>query len=412
MIGRFRVLKVLQNPPIRKLWLSQVLSAVGDNFYDIAVVWIATRQVGAAAGGVVLAGSLSTLIFGIFGGILADRVDRRLGMAVVDGLRALVLLILILFASLDELRLWHLVIVTAINVGLNALFQPMLIASLPVISKDAEELQATNALMDVTARIARATAPMLAGFVLANLLPTHLFALDALTFFISMLAILSLSTSFHWKPKRDPAKPRAMRQELRDAYRLVTQHPYLRYLFFIVIPWTNIVWGLAYIIGIPLLAERVLQGDAQTFGAIVSAYGVGNILSNLVLGNLTITNRAQVMFWGVIVLGLGFLSLGLSQSLPIAMLSAFFAAMGGPMEDLMLLMMIQEDFPTDQIGKIYSLRLVISEIGYSIGVGSAALIYAILSVPMVIAICGMILVITAGLGYIRTTRRVVNSYSV
>ena len=91
-----KTLSVLRRPDIFKLWISQLFSAIGDNFFDMAVVWIATQEVGAVAGLIVLAGSVPTLIFGIPGGVLVDRWDRRLTLAIVDGLRMSVLLVLVL----------------------------------------------------------------------------------------------------------------------------------------------------------------------------------------------------------------------------------------------------------------------------------------------------------------------------
>lgn len=391
-----RTLSVLRRPDIFKLWISQLFSAIGDNFFDIAVVWIATQEVGAAAGLIVLAGSLPTLIFGIPGGVLVDRWDRRLTLAIVDVIRMSVLLILVLLSFVGEVSLWHLAVVTAINVGLNALFGPALIASVSIVSETSAELQAVNALMDITARLARATAPSLAGILLATLLPRDLFALDALTFAISAIAVYSLSRQLEWKPKPATQAPIDWRSNLLTGWRLIQAHPVMRWAvgMRLVIDW---VWGTIFIIGVPLLVDTQFDSDPRLFGYIVAAYGVGSVISNVIIGNLTIRRRAFVMFSAFIVWAVGFVMMASATNPLVAILGSFIASFGGPMDNLMALLYIQDDFAGENMGKVYGLRMVVMELGYSLGVGGAALYYHLLPVQTGILLAALI---SAGCGLI------------
>ena len=95
------------------------------------------------------------------------------------------------------------------------------------------------------------------------------------------------------------------------------------------------------------------------------------------------------MFLGIIMFGIGSIFIALAPSLEVALFGAFFASLGGPMDDIMMLLYIQEDIADQHTGKIYSLRVVLSEIGYSIGVASAAIVYTTIDIPtaMTIATC-------------------------
>jgi len=392
---------VLKNRDTLKLWVSQILSSIGDNFYDMAVIWIATSKVGAGAGLVVLAGSLSTLIFGIFGGIFADRWDRRITMATVDFIRMTVLLGLVAISLTDDLQLWHLALVSAINMGLNALFQSSLIASLKTVSRDTAELQATNALMDVTARIARALAPSLAGFLLATTLPAYLFFADAMTFLFSALAVLSLSRSHQWRAEAINSEQRkTILSDVMVGFRAIHQHDVMRWLMPIKAV-LNAVWGVAFVIGIPLMVDDRFGGDARIYGFIVASYGVGNVIGNLIIGNMQIRRRALVLFGGMVVFGIGFIIMATAQHPLVAMFGAFFASFGGPMDDIMMLLYIQQDFEPNQIGKVYSVRLVLSELGFSVGVASAPIIFGLVSISTGIAIAGVASLICGLAGWMR-----------
>ena len=370
-----KFLRILRNINVRRLWVSQIISAIGDRFYDLAVVWIATREVGAAAGGVVLAGSLVTLVIGLFGGVYADRWNRRRTMIAVDLIRAAVLLMLAGVAAFGDLHIWHFVIVTAINVGMNALFEPTMVASMRVVTRDADELQAANALMDATWRVSTAVAPTLAGFLLATVAVQTLFLIDSLTFFLSALAIFSLSRNLQWQPVVETQTPPGIVDDLRGAIKVVLAHRPLTWALVTGVLIGNVVWGLAFTVGIPLFADEILGGDAQVFGLIVAAYGVGNVFSNIVIGNMSIRRRSLFLFGGSVVLGVGFIVLASAQTLPMAMAGAFLASLGGPMEDIMLLLIIQDELPSTQIGKVYSLRMVTAGNWLCVGpgVGTAGL---------------------------------------
>src|SRR5690348_5085611 len=127
-------LKVLLKRHLALLWSSQVLSAMGDYFYQIEVVWIAI-QVARGAGGVVLAAqSGAAFMCGLLGGVYADRWNRRVNMIVVDVIRALVVSSLPIVAYLGLLNLWYLVLVGIIVGSLGSLFDPALQASLPTLA--------------------------------------------------------------------------------------------------------------------------------------------------------------------------------------------------------------------------------------------------------------------------------------
>src|SRR5579871_6199336 len=122
-------LKVLRQRQMALLWSSQVLSAIGDYLYSIAVIWIAVKVAGSAAGIVAAAQAGSALLFGLLGGVYADRWNRRKTMMIVDLARAAAVGVLPGLALTGTLRLWHLVIVAVIVGSLGALFDPALQAS-------------------------------------------------------------------------------------------------------------------------------------------------------------------------------------------------------------------------------------------------------------------------------------------
>ncbi len=398
-------LKVLRLRHLALLWVSQVLSAMGDYFYQIAVMWIAVKMVGGAAGIVVVAETGSGLLFGLLGGVYADRWNRRTTMVTVDVLRAMAVATLPFVALAGTLPLWYLVIVAVIVGSLGALFDPALQASLPALTGDAQTLQATNGLMDITRRLARMLGPSLAGVLIAFIPLTHFFTLDAISFGISALTVFSLGRRYAWKalcgehgdevlPARGIA---GILKEIGGAFRLVQRHTLLLWAIF-ANGLASVVWGVAFIVGVPLLAASALHGGVGAYGLIVGAYGVGNVASNLVVGSLRIRRRGLTIFLGKLILGLGFLLLANSMNLWMALFCAAFAAIGGPMGDIIATTMIQTDLPADQIGKVFSLFMLVGSAGLSLGLLLAAPLYALMDVRMVIDLSALLELIVAVAG--------------
>ncbi len=393
----------LRQRHLATLWVSQVLSAIGDNLYTIAVIWIAVQVAGGGAGVVAAAQSLSALAFGLLGGVYADRWNRRATMIGVDLLRGAAVLLLPLLAHAGALRFWHLIAVAVVIGGLGALFDPALQASLPALTGDTRTLQSTNSLMDVTRRLARALGPSLVGLLVALLPLIHFFTLDAISFGISALAVFSLGRRWAWTPERSAHAGRGIRgvvSEIAGAARLVRAHRPLTWALagnFLV----NASWSIAFTVGAALFAKQVLTEGVGTYGLIVGAYGVGNVVSNVVMGSVVVRRRVAVLFTGRLVLGAGFLILAFARSLPVALGGSALAAVGGPMGDITLLMMMQSDFPANQIGKIYSLRMTIASAGISLGLLLAGPLYAGLSVPLVIAFCATVMLATGVAGLAR-----------
>lgn len=252
---------VLRHRHILLLWVGQLLSAFGDRFFEIAVVWLSVQIVGSEAGFVLAAGSIARLVLGLLGGVYADRWDRQKIMIGVDLLRTIAILSLPVAALLSEISLMHLAIVAAVEGGLSSLFDPALQASLPHLTSNSEELQAGNALLDITSRMARIFAPGLAGLLVAFLPIEQFFTLDAMTFGISAIALFAIGRDVRWKSEvKEPTVGgiSGIFAEIQSATSLVYANKAVFWSLLSYIPY-NIVWAAVMMVGLALLADGELN---------------------------------------------------------------------------------------------------------------------------------------------------------
>ena len=391
------------------LWVGECLSAMGDYFYLVAVMWTAAKLAGSAAGLVAASESGAALAFATLGGVVADRFDRRWAMIAADLGRGLAVAALGIFALRGALGMAPMVIAALVLGTFDAMFTPALLASIPALVAHPGELQATNGLMDSTRRIARALGPSLAGAVAAVVTFGTFFLLDALSFCASAAALFALGPRFAWKarpvdlPGEGEARStgaRGVASDIADALREVASHKAAAWalaLLFVV----NASWAAGFQVGGVLLASRELSTGVAGYGYLVGAYGAGNVAGNLLVGSVHIERKLTTIFCAHLILGAGFLLLASARSLPLAMTGAALAAIGGPMGALPLVALLQTEFPPGKSGRIFSLRFMIEHAGVAVGLVLAAPLFAVAPVRVGIAACAVLLLGGAAAGFVR-----------
>ena len=146
-----------------------------------------------------LADSLPALVFGLHGGIAADRWSRRKLMIGADLARGVVL-VPVAIAGLDgSLPLWGLVVAAFLLEAATSYFAPAYGATVPAVV-ERENVQGANALVQATAQALSVGGWALAAGLLAFLPLSTFFAVDAATFFVSAALIL--------RSGRDAGEPR------------------------------------------------------------------------------------------------------------------------------------------------------------------------------------------------------------
>ncbi|MEU7931844.1 MFS transporter [Micromonospora echinofusca] len=199
-------------PPLgrdyRLLWSAAVSSRLGDALRTPALALLAatlTRDPRVIAA-VTVAGQLPPLLFGLLGGVYADRWDRRRTMAVVDGLRASVVGGLAVAVALDRAGVAALVTVAFLLAALGTLFDSVSFALLPSVVPPAALPRANGRLQAGSAVAGGFVGAPAAGvlFALAAPLP---FAVDALTFLCAALLTLALRPPRPRRPETRPRRP-------------------------------------------------------------------------------------------------------------------------------------------------------------------------------------------------------------
>lgn len=269
----------------------QLVSLCGTWMQTIALGWLVLSlgASGTALGLVTAAQFLPVLLFGPYGGVIADRSDRRRLLMITQtgsGLAALTLGILDLTGSA---RLW-MVAATAMLIGLcNAVDNPTRQTFVQEMVGP-EYLPNAITLNSVTMNAARIIGPALAGAIILGIGTAGCFLFNAASFGAVLIALRRMNTAeLHARTPVHRA-PGQLRAGLRYAWRTGT----LR----VPLVMMMVIGALSYEfqVVLPLVARETFDGDAATYSLMTAAMGSG-----AVVGGLAVARRRRV---GVRPLGL------------------------------------------------------------------------------------------------------------
>ena len=182
-----------EHAQFRLLWSSRTVTLLGTQVAQLALL-VQARQL---TGSPVLVGLLGAaevvplVIFGLYGGVLADRLDRRRLAVWTEAGLGLTAVALTVNAAAPRPLLWPLYACAAVTMALAALQRPSLDAAVPRLLP-ADRLAAGSALLSLGASTGAIAGPALGGVLAAGPGPAVAYGLDAVSFLVSVALLLRL----------------------------------------------------------------------------------------------------------------------------------------------------------------------------------------------------------------------------
>ncbi|HEY3732834.1 MAG TPA: MFS transporter [Streptosporangiaceae bacterium] len=269
-----------RNSGFRMLWIGQLLSDTGSeiSFLAYPLLILALTRSAVLAGVVGTARAIAVLCVQLPAGALSDRFDRRLTMIVCDVVRAVLLAVLGILVVL-HLASWPVILVVSlIEGGAGALFDPAATAALPGIVADGQ-LERAWAATEARTYSASLAGPALGGllFGLARAVP---FLADAVSYGISFGTVSRIRGRF--RPEK-AVERKALWREVADGLQLVWRVPILRAVV-IQAPLINFAFnGVIFTI---TLALRQHGTSTAVIGLVQAAVMVGGLLGAIVAPRL------------------------------------------------------------------------------------------------------------------------------
>ena len=263
-------LRLLRRHDFRNLFLAISASELGDSLHYIALMWVAL-QTGGPLGviAVRLADSVPALLFGLHGGLAADRRDRRSVMVAADLARGVTLVPIAIAGLSGHLPLWGLVVAAFLLEAATSYFEPAYGALVPSLV-DRANVQQANALVQASAQAISIGGWALAAGLLAVLPISAFFAINAGSFFVSALMIRRVRPARrHGAAAGGGGHPRAVSRHYGRGPSLAVG--------LVVLGLGVTISAGTWIGGVPTLIRDHLHRGAGGFSVVMVGYALGAI---------------------------------------------------------------------------------------------------------------------------------------
>ncbi len=262
----------LSVPNYRRYFTGQLASISGNWMQTVAEMWLMVQLTGSGAYVGLTAGLqfLPVLLFGAWGGLLADRFPKRRLLSFTQPAMAVPALVLFVLASAGTAQPWMVLALVLVRGSVNALDNPARQAFV-VEMVGSDRVVNAVALNSVIVHSSRIIGPAAAGAVIALLGVAPCFLINALSFAVMFVALRTMNPAQLSAPKPASRKP----GELRAAWRYVARTPELK----IPLVMMAVVGTVSYNFQVllPLLADFTWHGSASTYAALTAAMGVGSV---------------------------------------------------------------------------------------------------------------------------------------
>ncbi len=266
----------LKVPNYRLYFAGQSISLAGTWMQMTAQSWLVLVLTHSSTrlGLVVALQTLPILLFAAYGGVVADRVDKRRLMVVLQILMGVQALVLGLLTVLHAVTFWEICLL-AVILGLNNAFENSARQAFvrEMVGKD--ELRNAITLNSVTVNAARAVGPAIGGVLIATVGVGVCFLANAASFGAVVASLLIMDKS---ALRPSPPAPRA-RGQLRDGLRYASRTPDIA----IPLVMMGLVGLFAYEfqVSLPVLARQTFHGNSVVFGFMTAAMGIGAVIGGL-----------------------------------------------------------------------------------------------------------------------------------
>lgn len=350
--GNYRA--VLSNRNFLLIWLGEVFSRIGDGLSQVALIWLVLEMTGsgAAIGTVMAVYTAAALIFGLPGGALADRWNRRRLMICSGLFSALFVALIPLLFNGGGLTLPVLAGLVFLLSAASQFFEPALDATIPNIVPEGQ-LMTANALKMTTREVGQLLGPALGGVLIGTIGTANVLFLDALSFLVIAAAIALARLPRQRVASEASLNLKSLLSDIREGFSFIKSKSVLLAVILMAVV-ANMAFAPLVVIA-PLFVENVLQAGPQGFGYLLSCLSLGTLAGMLLLGALgERVPKGKVIIGGFVLTGLAVGMTGATFRLYQTLVCFLFIGGGIALINVPFLTVEQQLSPDSLRGKVLS----------------------------------------------------------
>ncbi len=389
---RWRMVRPLGHRDFRMLFAAVVLSVFAAGMWAVVMVYSVIDAGGdeLALSLVAAASAVGLLACAIPGGIVADRVSRRLILRVVEAVNVVAIASVVLASWFGAVTIVHLALV-ALALGAGAgFFFPAYSALLPRILPPGQLLAANGLEGAIRPALQQAAGPAAAGMLVAAVVaPAHATVAVAVAHALAFVLLLSVRPEPPMLDEAPPASRGALR-DLVDAVRFTVRTRWLLWTLLFATVWVLVVLGPEEVL-LPFLTRDRIGEDPRWFGFLLAVYGIGGVAGSLVVSSLRLPRRyltVMTLVWGASTLP--YIVIGLTDVYALMLASVFAMGFGFSYGNVIWGTLLQRRVPTHMLGRVSSLDFFVSLALMPVSMALAGPLARVVPLPVIFIVAGVV----------------------
>ncbi len=387
----FSALKVKS---FRVYWFGMLVSLIGTWVQAVAQSWLVFQLTNSAflLGVVGFLSSIPVFLLSLFGGVLADRMNKR---NILIATQSAFMFLAFLLAVLTQWKLitpFQIMLIAALN-GVVMAFDAPSRQAVIVELVGREHLFNAIALNSVAFNSSRIIGPALAGVLVATIGMSGCFYLNGISFLAVIIALFLIRVGNNRKNERND---KALK-DLKNGLIFIKNNRLI--LILIVMTGVMSLFGISYVILMPIFANDVLKVGIQGLGVLMSAAGFGALIGALLLARLGDFNyKGKFLVISTMVFSFSLILFSLSKLYLLSLLALIFMGGSSVTATAIINTLLQTKVPDAFRGRVMSAfmltfagimpfgNLIAGSLAQGLGVSFALLISGILCTLFFVAI--------------------------
>jgi MFS family permease len=346
------LLPALRSKNYRLFFAGQGISLIGTWMTQLATIWLVYNLTNSPLmlGVVGFSSQIPSFFLAPFGGVFVDRFSRYrtlIGTQVLAMIQSLTLAVL---ALTGMIQVWHIIVLSLCQGFINALDAPARQAFVPELVEHREDLANAIAINSTMINGARLIGPAIGGLLIARVGTGYCFLIDGLSYIAVIAALLAMKVK-PWKNVVSDGNPL---QKVKEGFVYAFSFPPIRSI--LLLSTLVSLMGLQNTILVPVIAEQVLKGGAETLGFLMAASGVGALTGGIYLATRqTIFGIGNLIAFAPGILGTGLIAFSLSRFLPLSLFTMLFVGLGTILQIAASNTFLQTIVEDDKRGRLMSL---------------------------------------------------------
>jgi MFS family permease len=378
----------------RLLWLGQFISNIGSQMQMVALNWqIYVLTHSAVALGIIgLVRVIPILIFSLFGGIVADRYNRKLVMMCTQISLLIFSVVLTLATFLNHITPFIIYTMTALATIALAFDTPSRQALIPNLVKK-ENLQNALTLNSIMYQVSTVVGPTIAGILIGKLGIGYIYGFNALSFLAVLIAVIFIQTS----------------GEIIGEKAAFSVNGILEGIQFIrsrTIIWSTMLldfFGTFFASAtalLPIFAKDILRVGPEGLGLLYASPAIGAIIAGVTLAHFHFLRKeGKVILLSVAVYALGTIIFGLSHNFILSSFGLLLVGLGDNISTIIRNTIRQLTTPDSIRGRMTSINMIFFAGGPQLGEFEAGILASLAGAPFSVVFGGvMTLLVIVGMG--------------